>query len=324
MSNAQPTDHDDDRDSSDEDDSRVPRLSISETQDLCNITYSREETIAAFRSYYEFLSTMYLDPAFVRTPPDGGVWPGMTVENMRNFGKTDEVVERAARPPALHTTSSPPTSGWCVGKHECLDTAADKRTTAGAMVELKDWASIAERLPLSDEDAEIILTESQGSYRQIPSHVVGLTHNRDAEMFLDTHLGLIYFPGGSCTPGPTRIAQNADVQFPPIADYAADYAEEGDVEWRDAGTGLRCAWAIPDFFEMLKFCFRELNYIPLNRIQVVEAFDRGPDDEEEQEMDAIRTIFLEHGWPDLNRYEKDKCMDAIERGMDEFDQRYRV
>ncbi|SMR58194.1 unnamed protein product [Zymoseptoria tritici ST99CH_1E4] len=305
MSNAQPTDHDDGRDSSDEDDSRVPRLSISETQDLCNITYSREETIAAFRSYYEFLSTMYLDPAFVQTPPDGGVWPGMTVENMRNFGKTDEVVELLGRLPYIRPVPRQPVD-------------------AGAMFELKDWASIAERLPLSDEDAEIILTESQGSYRQIPAHVVGLTHNRDAEMFLDTHLGLIYFPGGSCTLGPTRIAQNADVQFSPIADCADDYAAEGDVEWRDARTGLRCAWAIPDFFEMLKFYFRELNYIPLNRIQVVEAFDRGPDDEEEQEMDAIRTIFLEHGWPDLNRYENDKCMDAIERRMDEFDQRYRV
>lgn len=41
-------------------DSDDDRLSISETQDLCNITYSRKGTIAAFNGYFEFLTAMFM------------------------------------------------------------------------------------------------------------------------------------------------------------------------------------------------------------------------------------------------------------------------
>lgn len=64
---------------------------ISETTDLSETTYSRSETITAFREYYQFLQTMYLSSSSVLQPPAGG-WPEITVLNMRWMGKTDEVV----------------------------------------------------------------------------------------------------------------------------------------------------------------------------------------------------------------------------------------
>ncbi|CAK1360700.1 unnamed protein product [Cercospora beticola] len=66
-------------------------LPISETMDLCNITYSRAATVAAFQDYYDFLTKMYLDPKYLMQPPEGG-WPEITPENLKDLNKTDEVV----------------------------------------------------------------------------------------------------------------------------------------------------------------------------------------------------------------------------------------
>lgn len=67
-------------------------LSISETQDLCNISYSREATIAALKDYFLFLTELYLDPEQVAFSPKEG-WEEITITNMRPLGKTDEVIQ---------------------------------------------------------------------------------------------------------------------------------------------------------------------------------------------------------------------------------------
>lgn len=54
-----------------------------------NITYSREGCIAAFRSYFDFLTKMYLDESYIIEPPPGG-WPSISKESMQALGKTDE------------------------------------------------------------------------------------------------------------------------------------------------------------------------------------------------------------------------------------------
>lgn len=67
-------------------------LSISETLDLCNISYSREATIAAFKEYFLFLTELYLDPEQIVFPPEEG-WEEITITNMQPLGKTDKVIE---------------------------------------------------------------------------------------------------------------------------------------------------------------------------------------------------------------------------------------
>lgn len=76
----------------DECDSDTGLLAISETEDLCNISYSRDATVTAFKEYFQFLTQMYLDPEHVVYPPDDG-WPEITTASMQGFHKTDEVVD---------------------------------------------------------------------------------------------------------------------------------------------------------------------------------------------------------------------------------------
>jgi hypothetical protein len=59
---------------------------------LDEITYSRDECIAAITDYYEFLTAMYMRDSSVVKPPDDG-WPSITADNFRDLGKTDEVIE---------------------------------------------------------------------------------------------------------------------------------------------------------------------------------------------------------------------------------------
>jgi hypothetical protein len=47
---------------------------------------------------------------------------------------------------------------------------------------------------MSADATDFIVAGSQGSYANVPPHVVGLSYGEDVEMFLDTHLGVIYFP----------------------------------------------------------------------------------------------------------------------------------
>lgn len=144
-------------------------------------------------------------------------------------------------------------------------------------------------------------------------------------MFLDTRLGVIYFPGLTVFPGPdTDMNSNRSAQpFPPIRDPVDSYAREEEWDWRSGGGGGLCAWAIPDFFEMLKFHFLELNCVPLSRIRVEDDWDRGTEDQRDDEYSAIfpsiRDIFREHGWPNLVHFEKEKCMDLVEKKVEEYE-----
>jgi hypothetical protein len=55
-------------------------------------TYSRDECVAAFREYYAFLASMFMDPTFIIEPPADG-WAEITPEVMSDLGKTDEVID---------------------------------------------------------------------------------------------------------------------------------------------------------------------------------------------------------------------------------------
>ena len=77
---------------------------------------------------------------------------------------------------------------------------------------------------------------------------------------------------------------------------------------------------------MLKFCFRELKYIPLTQEQVEEDFDDNTDIEVEDTEPAsifpkVREIFQQHGWPNLTQYRKDDCIRAVGEEWESFCQR---
>lgn len=54
--------------------------------------YSRDEVVAEVKSYYEHLTTLYLDEDVILYPPEGG-WPSITRESLAWLNKTDKVVD---------------------------------------------------------------------------------------------------------------------------------------------------------------------------------------------------------------------------------------
>jgi hypothetical protein len=171
---------------------------------------------------------------------------------------------------------------------------------------------------------EYVPNLTQGGWEHIPAHVIGFGGLSDYHIFLDTRLGVIYFPGGQgnrncCSPGPTRVAGRAGEPFKPIRDYPDSYAPEEESEWRADG------WAITEFFEVLKYHFRVLNYVPMNRQNIEEHFEDPPGSgnwqhnmpELAEAMLRVREIYTEHGWPDLTQYRKNECIMAVEKLMKE-------
>ena len=65
-----------------------------------------------------------------------------------------------------------------------------------------------------------------------------------------------------------------------------------EADWYDESR----VWMIPDFFEMMKDQFRSLSFTPAGPMAILEADDLSP-----QEAEALRAIYQEHGWPNLDR-----------------------
>tara|TARA_R110002003_G_scaffold186_1_gene14508 strand:+ start:12375 stop:12542 length:168 start_codon:yes stop_codon:yes gene_type:complete len=55
---------------------------------------------------------------------------------------------------------------------------------------------------------------------------------------------------------------------------------------------------------MLEEQFRYLRFIPINSRQVINAYSECSGDGEMEAM--LQAIYREHGWPDLEYYEKEK------------------
>lgn len=201
---------------------------------LEDVTYSREATIATIREYYDFLAKMYLDPSLILEPPSGG-WAEIP------FGfldKTDEVVSLLRGLPYLNSQRYPQGAPGCTfadwPQENCY--LKDGRST------LEDIRCRSEKMEMLDYPATV------------PSHVVSLTSgNSETPAFLlDTHLGVVYWvecPPEICDANATREQ---------ILDDPDDYNEGVDEDWRGSA-----AWAVADFFEVLKDQFRLLNFYPV-------------------------------------------------------------
>lgn len=173
-----------------------------------------------------------------------------------------------------------------------------------------DWQQFASYIGsgnLSGEDVRVI-TESCELYEVLPPHVVSLTAgDRDNPVFLlDTELGIVLWY--EC---PEFIWWTPSRE--PVWDHPWDYA--GDDMEQAAWRGESKAWAIADFFELLKDQFRALEFVPLSRRVVTSDSICGVI--REGMVPTVKAIFRQYGWPDLERYRKEECLDAVYRTLKE-------
>ncbi|KAG9657150.1 hypothetical protein KCU95_g2928, partial [Aureobasidium melanogenum] len=80
---------------------------------MSSTTYSRDETVAAITDFYKFYIRLpYIDRnALVLAPEDGG-WPDIDATELRNCGKSDEVIELLRHLPYIEHPSF--RGGWTI------------------------------------------------------------------------------------------------------------------------------------------------------------------------------------------------------------------
>ena len=273
--------------------------------ELDEIRYSREECVAAIRDYYHFLTSLYLDESNIAEPPAEG-WPSITPEALQSLGKTKEVVALLRRLPYIRDPKEQGSS-TIEGAPRCW---------------FADWARMAEFLGAGDGiDAQglKVMTENlivhdidnAEELDLVPPHVVGLTlGGRDNSIILlDTELGIIHW-----TDCPTRIMDEDGFRDAVVTDDACDYAPEEQVEWRN----LSPAWAISDFFEMLKNQYLRLQFIPTSSTAVKDAKElEGSTPQDEGVLATLQDIYRQHGWPDRDQYRKAECLKAVRQTLTE-------
>ncbi|KAM5431491.1 hypothetical protein MferCBS31731_007804 [Microsporum ferrugineum] len=256
--------------------------------ELCDISYSREECIAAVRGYYQFLTTLYLKESDILEPPEGG-WPSVTPSAIQQLGKTDEVASLLRHLPYLRL----PGNGG---------------PQAFPYSHFANWEEACTYINQGRSDPEGIkvCSEDHGA-NDVPPHVVGLTSGgrNNYPLLLDTELGVIYWP--EC---------HGDIQHDPNApcervwDDPYDYAPMSEAEWRAEGA----YWAIPDFFEILKDQFRRLLFVPTNTLIVRDVYNPHYGDSAGI-IEFLQGIYREHGWPDLEHYNKLECLKDIRKRL---------
>ncbi|KAF2500208.1 hypothetical protein BU16DRAFT_556687 [Lophium mytilinum] len=85
-------------------------------------TYSRDETIAAVQSFYDFLVEFYLPPNAIKHPPPGG-WPDIDHAFFRP-PKSDEVVDLIKNLPFVDARESDDEPYQVYEKSKCVDYSA--------------------------------------------------------------------------------------------------------------------------------------------------------------------------------------------------------
>jgi hypothetical protein len=254
---------------------------------LSEIPSSPETYISAIRDYYEFLAAMYLDPADIEEPPEGG-WPTITPSTYRLLGKSDEVISLLRHLPYLR----PSKFGH-----------VPQATARCRFANWRDEGEIVEQ-PKYAESLRVT-TESASCYEFVPPHVIGLAQSsRNNPIFLlDVKLGIIHWV--ECL-GEIRDAARQERIIDDAFDYTSD---EEEASWR----GDSATWAVNDFFEMLKDRFRTLEAVPIDGRNVFDIKDTAV----EEAATMVSGIYRAHGWPDLRRYDKEACLQAIQVALKE-------
>jgi hypothetical protein len=257
---------------------------------LSEVTYSQDACVAAVRSYYDFLTKMYLKNSDVIEPPQEG-WPSITTEILQDLGKTETVISLLRHLPYIRVSSED-----------------DRDNAQGApWCYFADWQLDAHYVSLGHLNCESLKIHSENLIENVPPHVIGLTSGgRDNPVFLlDTELGIIHWP--ECV-GEIRYNPSREL----IEDDPYIYAPEDEAEWRADAP----AWAIDDFFEVLKDQYRELCFVPTSPRIVLDTYTTlavGTDGM----IALLQDIYHEHGWPGLARYRKQECLQAVQKALEE-------
>jgi hypothetical protein len=267
---------------------------FSKMSSLKDITYSQDGSVAAVRDYYRFLVKIYLDSECVHEPPEGG-WPDITTENLKNLNKTDAVVSLLRNLPYISASGGVEVEG-------------------PLGIQFADWRDFAHYMATKSEyhDGKIVRIETEDPqlWNEVPPHVFGLSHGgRDSPRFmLDTKLGIVHWDTLFSCPEQIRLSNTK------IKDSVYDFTPENEWEWRG-----EFYWGIPDFFELLKDQFRQLNFIPKNSHEVVDVWTDYSTDEQGPNAFPfpLRAVYKEHRWPDLELYRKQECLEAVQRMLDD-------
>lgn len=246
---------------------------------LHQVSYSREATIAAFRDYYQFLTQFYLSEDMIEEPPAGG-WPSITDEKVRLLGKNEEVAELMRHLPYI-----------------------SDRGLLAPHSEVAHWPNLLADIGDSETDDLRFISEDLG-WENVPPSAFGILYDED-RIVLDTKFGVIHWVAG------VREEAKQDPAREGILDGFWDCTPE-DEEWRVAP-----AWAIVDFFEVLKKLHRDLVYVPIRKTRVEEWFDEYETSDDKSYLRSVRQVYKEHGWPDLGVYKKKECLESVAKLMEE-------
>ncbi|EFQ33956.1 hypothetical protein CGRA01v4_12437 [Colletotrichum graminicola] len=264
--------------------------------ELEEVSYSREECIAAIRDYYTFLTKMYLKEEDVLHSPEGG-WPSITPETMAGLDKSDEVISLLRHLPYLrrrYDENDPQGAAYC-----CF----------------ANWQTdcyFVEHGQATNEEFKLV-TEGADIYEDVPPHVISLTSGglNCPSFLLDTELGIVYWR--DC-PGEIRTKATHEQ----VWDDPYEWAPENEAEWR----GDAAHWAVKDSFETLKDQFITLSFIPTDSETVRDIYTVAvrnlPCD---GWIERVQAIYRNHGWPDLEKFRKEECLKVIKTALrEEFPQ----
>jgi hypothetical protein len=253
--------------------------------ELQEVSYSREATIAAFRDFYQFLTKMYLSENMVEEPPAGG-WPTVTNENVHFLGKTDEVAELMRHLPYI--------------SNDCL---------LAPHAEVAHWPKLFshhphdQRVPFDGTNTDDLRLLSEDlDWENVPSSAFGISIGHDT-FILDVQFGVIFWLDAPDEARKTPAREQI------IGDFFDD-TPENEHEWRCAP-----AWAIVDFFEVLKKQYTDLKYLPVHGRRLETWSEKN---KRRPVLGCIRQIYQEHGWPDLSVYKKEECLKAVDKLIESF------
>lgn len=269
--------------------------------------YSRSECVAAIRDYYEFLAAMFMDPSFIITPPPGG-WPFLNPPHLHSLRKTNAVLALMRHLPYLEVkpySNLPQVLPGCCAV---------------------DWTA----MPV-DTNPEGALLMSQGDDDlfggRIPSRYLGLIwmHLPKDILLLDTKYGIVHWQAcpeeilASASPEPSFGDDDEEYEDGSEADSDADSNADSDAA-SDEELDWGPCWPVRDFFEMLKNQFRDLNFVPKNNHQIIDIWTTTHMDGHPTPLgitELLQTIYMKHGWPDLQVYSKEECLKEVERVLKE-------
>lgn len=258
---------------------------------LDEVGYSESATVTVIIDFFNFLTKMYLDDATVEWPPEGG-WPMITADTFRGLNKSERVISLLRKLPYLQDFN-----GWHLERPQVAPRAV--------FCNWKDFAKNNEHFDPEKADEMKLLTEGFVWERTSPDVIGLLEGGRDSPLILlDTKHGIVYWPEcDSWIRNETRQEQVQDDS------EAWDTPEEAD--WR----GDAPAWTITDFFAMLREQFEQLGFIPVNSRMVTDShFDYTGEGDLEP---TLQETYRNHGWPSLEQYRKEECIQALRQVVDE-------